>query len=1120
MKHLGASSLVGLASVMALAGALSPGRVWAQGASGGDSYFVANGQSYAVRPSADWVGVKVKPNTSGALLRGLAGNAALDGGRKALRAPSKNIVLLPLNTGASAAQKRALVARLGKSTAVARTHRLYSFGSGDERPLIDSGDVIVRFTSGDGKKAAKALSNVGATIVRKFGSFSPNTFLVRVPTGASGVAVANALQARSDVVFSHPDFLVPLKKHATTNDPLFRDQWHLSNTGQRGGVPGADARVLQAWDITRGSASIKIAIVDDGIDIDHEDLKDRLVPGVDVLDGDADPRPTLEDDDHGTACAGVAVASGDNGIGVSGAAPGARLMPIRMLDGGGFTPLSAQAEAFNFATRNGADVISNSWGPGPSGFPVPNLVKAAIDNATSVGRGGRGCVVLFASGNQQFGRNQNNADLNMYAANEKVISVGGSTNVDLHAAYSNRGETLDIVAPTGGFGGSFDGATLDISTTDRTGKVGYDKGGTLADGYASGNYCNGGGTSGFSGTSSATPLVAGIVGLLLSAEPNLTFSQVRERLIETADKIDQSGGAYDSRGHSVKYGFGRVNALRVLQGRVPKVTLIAPAEGASLSGKVTVRARTSNDERVSRMVFEDRQVYISSQRDELGQAIPDFDPAGIRNTVEVPGTFRQLPTTANVRARIEHEYVGDLLVALVHRNAQGQEVREVIYDHEAGGAKVLDLDVPLPLRERPITGTTYSLLVIDDAQEDRGTLVSWGLSVGSPFAPIGTQQAAAHQKGTDWTAVWDTSTRVSGTYEVRATAVLPDGFSASDTNGNLKVAGRAELKYALGGRVVDAANKPLANILVTNATTGATTRTNVDGRFTFADLPAGSYLIAVSDTGSVFTPGEQRISLTANRDNILFTRSTLDRVLPTITVAAPLPSNSTAGPTLRSLASVTGTASDGTGSGIARVVGTLQRLPQSGSTLPSGFYTKVGTFVATASADTERPAILKTTVGSTTVGYTFAVPSIEGSYRLTLKAFDRAGNSKAITTAFVVDRTLPVITVTNPKPAAVLKPGVLEIKGTVADLSELTGVTVQLLRRAKGTIPAGYFNGTTFVPQPVEVPTIGRAAFTLRTPSLSANSYRLAVTATDKAGNKSIKVVEFTVAAESSVRTS
>ncbi len=1090
------SRFLALAGALALSSAAASGAARAQGASSYDNYFVANGHTYPIAPAGNWVGIKVKPNRSGALLRGLSSEGALDAGRTAQRFPQKHMLLVPVKPGASSAQRSALKARLSASNAVQGPARAYVFNGASEAPLIDTGDIVVRFAGGDSKKVAKILGNYGASVVRQVESYSPNTFVVHVPDDASGVRVANVLASRGDVVFSYPDFAVPTKPMATTNDPLYPNQWHLNNTGQGAGKPGADVRAEQAWDVTRGDPSIIIAVLDNGFDLGHEDFAGKLVQGYDFLDNDPDPSPGGPEDNHGTACAGVAAATGNNGIGVSGIAQGCKIMPIRML--GSFTTSSVIASAFNFATANGADVISNSYGYRVPGIPIFPLIKAAINSSTTVGRGGKGCVIFFASGNDYRSIDpapgtpvDQDPELPAY---EKVIAVGASNNFDRHIDYSNTGKALDLVAPSGGFLDQ-DGGTLNITTTDRTGP----------EGYAPGNY-----TDTFNGTSSATPLAAGVAALLLSVEPSLNYNQVRERLEETADKVGVDTGTYDSAGQSPLFGYGRVNAYRALLGRAPKVTLVTPPDGASLKGIVTVSAITSNDDRVQRMVFSDRRIFFNGSNPMVNKAIPDYNFDGVSDSFVVGDKLprRFVQTTASVRVRIEHAYVGDLQITLNYTDATGKQVRELIYDHANGGERVLDLNVPLPQALRPVSGTVYTLQVVDDVQEDTGTFVSWGLTLGAPYVTIGTQEKATHTKGTPWQTQWNTDVVTTGTYEVRATAVT-DTRSYSDSNGNIKVAGTPEKTFSVSGRVTDTKSMGVAGVLVTNVTAGTTARTDASGNFTLAGLPAGDYVLNVSLQGGSFTPSQRTVTVSsANVTNANFRLSQLDVAAPSLTVTNPID-----GAFLRVLTQARGTATDTGGSGLLKVTGVLYRAAQVGSSTAAGYYTKDGTFAPTQSDATER-------VASGTTQWALTLPTDEGSYRLTVKAYDKVGNIKSTVVSFTIDRTVPIVAISAPKTGAVLKSGFVTASGTTRDAGGVARVTVQLYRAAKGTLAAGYYNPTTKKWTPLataanEIPAAGTATWSLRLPTLEPTRYTLRATATDKAGNKGTASSTFTVSSPS-----
>ncbi|MCB9283128.1 MAG: S8 family serine peptidase [Lewinellaceae bacterium] len=341
------------------------------------------------------------------------------------------------------------------------------------------------------------------------------------------IAMANAIQNSGMVEYCHPDFYAPITRF---QDPLYPDQFQMNNTGQTidgyAGVNDIDIDAPEAWAITTGSASVIVAMVDDGVE-NHEDLNDsngatRIVGGYTPVNG-GNGAPTASSA-HGESTAGI-VAASHNSLGVRGVAPASHLLTVNIF-AGSETPTDI-ANGFNWAVSNGAWVLSNSWGY-TSCTASYSVLTNAINNAANNGRGGLGCVVVFASGNGY----KSCVD---YPANlASVIAVGAVTNQGVRSAYSNYGADLDIVAPSNGAAG--------VRTTDRMGSPGY----------SSGNY-----TTTFGGTSAACPAVAGVAALTLAANNALTGAQVKSILESTADDMGPSG--WDQ-----EYANGRVNAYQAV----------------------------------------------------------------------------------------------------------------------------------------------------------------------------------------------------------------------------------------------------------------------------------------------------------------------------------------------------------------------------------------------------------------------------------------------------------------------------------------------------------------------------------------------------------------------------
>jgi subtilisin family serine protease len=353
-------------------------------------------------------------------------------------------------------------------------------------------------------------------------------------------------------------------------DQFFTRQWHLVNSGQDGGLPGVDANVLGAWRTTLG-AGVTLSIVDDSVQTQHPDLVANCPPLVtnfhhDFIDDDNDPRPGSTSDNHGTACAGVAAASQNNGnpqvgtgalLGVSGAAPAVRLLGLRLISGPFTDEDSANALTWN---PEGAvvDVSSNSWGPpdGVFGLAAPGiLTREAFRKAAVEGRNGLGQVTVFAAGNGLGFTDDGNAD--GLANSRYVLAVSAVGHRGTQASYSEPGANILVAAPSQG---DFD--SIAIATTDVTGVNGYNPNNRNPSNAA--NLSNTDYTNTFNGTSSACPLAAGCVALVLSTNPLLGWRDVKEIIASTATRIQSSdpdwvvnGGGFK---FNHKFGGGLVNA--------------------------------------------------------------------------------------------------------------------------------------------------------------------------------------------------------------------------------------------------------------------------------------------------------------------------------------------------------------------------------------------------------------------------------------------------------------------------------------------------------------------------------------------------------------------------------
>ena len=452
---------------------------------------------------------------------------------------------------------------------------------GSDKPLVPTGTLYIQFARDVPAAKQKAILDELSLTVKEN---RENNKVVAVVSTASPnpIKCAMALGEKKEVKWVEPDMDTELESYAYANPSarLMGQMWHLQNTGRIPDnpairiTPGADAKVVDAWKLLDGygNPNMVVAVIDNGFDLTHPDLNTKVVRPWDLWNNSSqlesgDPRYS-----HGTPCAGVAIAPQTGGM--CGAAPSARFMPI---SGTGFSIESTEA-MFNYVIRNGADVVSCSWGTVQNGYQLGPDKVAAIGRAARDGRGGKGCVICYAAGNEGVDY------VNFYATHPDVICVGASTSEDEHPDYSNTGPEVTLVAPSnGGFYPIVSArAYWDEGSTDEVGPGRW---------YYGDNIDRGSRYQHFGGTSSSTPLVAGICALILSANPNLTAREVKQVLCRTADKIGSPSDYCN--GKSVRYGYGRVNALKAVQeafrlaGKTPPPSTTTTKPTTTTSGGAT-----------------------------------------------------------------------------------------------------------------------------------------------------------------------------------------------------------------------------------------------------------------------------------------------------------------------------------------------------------------------------------------------------------------------------------------------------------------------------------------------------------------------------------------------------
>lgn len=417
--------------------------------------------------------------------------------------------------------------------------------------------------------------------------FGTDIYLAKFSSPMAALDAANALYKRKGVLYAHPNFqvakswrntprqlsavksekeLTSSSESSPSTEPLFAQQWHLENTAQHGGRVGADIHIKGAWEVTQGSPEILIAVLDGGFQITHPDLEggiwrnEREIPGNQI---DDDGNGYIDDvngwnfllnnndvsdgsvDDHGTAVAGL-VAARANGVGVTGSCPQCRLLPIVVS-----WEVADDAAAFYYALAANAAITTSSWGYAV-GTPETDVVVDAIRETVAKGRNGKGTITLFAMSNvDQDDCSGSHPDISSLPF---VIAVSGSADTDKKVSFSAWGDCMKFLSPT------YEMNRPGIVTTDLMGQRGYNNGRRPGD-LVDIDY-----TNDFGGTSAATPIAAGVFGLMLTANPELTRELALDLLIRNTDKVYPELAHYGPHnGFSRKYGYGRLNAERAVR---------------------------------------------------------------------------------------------------------------------------------------------------------------------------------------------------------------------------------------------------------------------------------------------------------------------------------------------------------------------------------------------------------------------------------------------------------------------------------------------------------------------------------------------------------------------------
>lgn len=533
--------------------------------------------------------------------------------------------------------------------------------------------------------------------------YAPGFAVLKTGPGLQSLRVAEQLGGQPGILLAEAQLARQQSKKAMPNDTLINQQWHLKFNNQTGAVAGTDLNIESVWAYPTAGAGrrgrgVRIGIIDDGLQTSHPDLSPNAdtVNDIDFNYNDNDPSPDIAGDDHGTACAGDAAARGNNGIGVSGSAPEATLVGMRLISAA--TVDSDEAEAMNYLPQL-IQIKSNSWGPSDTGsiLEAPGaLTKAALQNAAESGRSGNGTIFMWAGGNGLDANDNSNYD--GYANSIYTIAVGAFDSQSRQAWYSEPGANLVITSPSSG-----DTPALGKTTTDRTGSAGYN----TAASASGGDYADD-----FGGTSSATPTAAGVVALMLEANPNLGWRDVQEILMRSAKKVNPSDTdwktpvAPENINHNHKFGAGLVDAAAA-------VALASSWTNLGNQLKRTV-AQTG-----------------------LSVAIPNQNTTGITRELVVPAQDNLRVEHVTVTVNINHTARGNLKITLTSPSGTVSRLAEV---HADSGDNFANWTFMTVRNWGENAAGTWRLKITDESGTSNttgGTLTSATMEVyGSSSAPV------------------------------------------------------------------------------------------------------------------------------------------------------------------------------------------------------------------------------------------------------------------------------------------------------------------------------------------------------------------------------------------------
>ncbi len=519
-----------------------------------------------------------------------------------------------------------------------------NLGGYSAEELATATQWVVGLSSSDESSSFHALA-ANADYLTETG-YLPNAAIWQFDASLDWNTVVDTLECDGKIDYYYPLVTRQYERMYTPNDPLFVDQWHLENTGQDGGTAGMDANVVPAWDSVLGTG-VTIAIVDDCLQYDHPDLATNYQADLswDFGQGDSDPSPYYSDDRHGTSVGGVAAATGNNDLGVSGAAPDADIAGIRVNFGNEGIPWTdiVTSEALTYQNQE-IDIYNNSWGTNNYLDEFAPVVQGALDDAVANGRGGLGNIYVFSAGNSRM--EGDNTAFSEYTNSRYTIAVAAIDYNGNYSTYSTPGASVFVSGWSNSINLNTYSFFSNITTSDLVGEEGYNATGTneeTPDPLEDIDY-----TSTFGGTSSAAPLVSGVLALVLEANPNLTYRDVQHIVAESSSMNDPNNPSWDINGAgyhvSNDYGFGAIDANAA-------VNLAYEWENVS------------------------EEKSVSSGPIDVNEQIPDGSSTGVSKTITMDDSIDKIEWV-EVVLDVDHSMVGNLEITVTSPDGTVSQLTE------------------------------------------------------------------------------------------------------------------------------------------------------------------------------------------------------------------------------------------------------------------------------------------------------------------------------------------------------------------------------------------------------------------------------------------------------------